>query len=95
MSTGTNAGGDSLNTEPADVRGGSMAKKGKKDEKEYVDRWVGDVVIGTTGSSLCIRPSEAKKAMGLERGETVRIVIWRAPARNKLPVFPKKDEENE
>ena len=55
------------------------------DDKEYADRWVGDVVIGTTGTSLCIRPSEAKKAMGLMRGETVRIVIWRAPPNNKLP----------
>ena len=57
----------------------------KKDEEQYADRWVGDVVIGSTGNTLCIRPSEAKKAMGLLKGETVRVVIWRAPAKNKLP----------
>jgi len=91
----TETGGDSLNTEPVDAIGGSMAKKTKKDEKEYADRWVGDVTIGTTGSSLCIRPSEAKKAMGLMQGETVRLVIWRAPARNKLPKFPKNTDETE
>ena len=72
-----------------DTKDDSLAKK--KDE-EYADRWVGDVVIGSTGSSLCIRPSEAKKAMGLMRGETVRIVIWRAPARNKLPKQPDEQE---
>ena len=81
---------ESLNNAPVVHDDESMADKTKV---KHADRWVGDVVIGTTGTSLCIRPSEANKAMGLMKGETVRIVIWRAPAKNKLPVFPDEPEE--
>jgi len=65
----------------------------KRKPDQYPDRWVGDVVIGSTGNSLCIRLTDAKKVMGLMKGETVRMIIWRAPPSNKLPVVEENAKE--